>query len=65
MFNQKKTNRSDIDLEKKISEKDEVTSFFGTKAKSKGFDPKINEVLTLLVLSRKNWNFKQITRTFL
>ena len=35
----RKTNRFDSDLEEEKSEKDESSSLFGTKAKSKGFDP--------------------------
>jgi len=48
----RKTNHFDSDLEEKISENNEGSSFFGTKAKSKGFDPKKNEVLTLLLTTR-------------
>jgi len=43
-----KTNRFDSEIEKENSEKDEDSSFFGTKAKSKAFDPIKIEVLTLL-----------------
>jgi len=44
-----RTNRFDSEIEKENSEKDEDSSFFGTKAKSKGSDPIKIEVLTLLL----------------
>jgi len=47
-LDRRKTHFFDSDLENKNSGKSEGLSFFGTKAKSKRFDPEKSEVLTLL-----------------
>jgi len=59
----RETNWFDNEKATKNQEKTKVYFTYGTKARSKGFDPKINKVLTLLIkivgeeISR-SWNMR-------
>ena len=61
---QMRTNRFDSEIEEENSETDEGSSFFGTQAKSKGFDPKKIEVLTLLVCINLKSKFSHYFDTY-